>query len=53
MHQVLADFSVSILELKKNPSALLSEACGSLIAVLKHIKPVASRETALELSFYR
>ena len=41
MHQVLADFSVSISELKKNPSALLSQACGSPIAVLNHNKPAA------------
>ena len=41
MHQVLADFSVSISELKKNPSALLSQASGSPIAVLNHNKPAA------------
>lgn len=41
MHQVLADFSVSISELKKNPSALLSQAKGSPIAVLNHNKPAA------------
>lgn len=41
MHQVLADFSVSITELKKNPSALLSQASGSPIAVLNHNKPAA------------
>ncbi|GHG62893.1 antitoxin [Alishewanella longhuensis] len=41
MRQVLADFSVSISELKKNPSALLSQASGSPIAVLNHNKPVA------------
>ncbi|MFA7606992.1 MAG: type II toxin-antitoxin system prevent-host-death family antitoxin [Rhodocyclaceae bacterium] len=41
MHQVLADFSVSISELKKNPSALLSQANGSPIAVLNHNKPAA------------
>ena len=41
MHQVLADFSVSISELKKNPSALLAQACGSPIAVLNHNKPAA------------
>jgi antitoxin StbD len=41
MHQVLADFSVSISELKKNPSALLSRASGSPIAVLNHNKPAA------------
>lgn len=41
MRQVLADFSVSISELKKNPSALLSQASGSPIAVLNHNKPAA------------
>ncbi len=41
MRQVLADFSVSISELKKNPSSLLSQACGSPIAVLNHNKPTA------------
>lgn len=43
MCQVLADFSVSISELKKNPSALLSQASGSPIAVLNHHKPAAYR----------
>lgn len=46
MHRVLADLSISISELTKNPSALLSEACGSPIAVLKHNKPVAYLITA-------
>jgi|TARA_R100001198_G_scaffold91706_1_gene70204 antitoxin StbD len=41
MHQVLANFSVSISELKKNPSALLSQASGAPIAVLNHNKPAA------------
>lgn len=41
MRQVLADFSVSISELKKNPSALLSQASGSPIAILNHNKPAA------------
>lgn len=41
MHQILADFSVSISELKKNPSSLLSQARGSPIAVLNHNKPTA------------
>lgn len=41
MRQVLADFSVSISELKKNPSALLSQANGSPIAVLNHNNPAA------------
>lgn len=41
MHQVLADFSVSISELKKNPSSLLARVSGSPIAVLNHNKPAA------------
>ena len=41
MRQVLADLSVSISELKKNPSALLSQANGSPIAVLNYNKPAA------------
>jgi len=41
VRKVLADFSVSISELKKNPSALLAKASGSPIAVLNHNKPAA------------
>lgn len=41
MRKILADFSVSISELKKNPSSLLSQASGSPIAVLNHNKPAA------------
>ncbi|MBD3755879.1 MAG: type II toxin-antitoxin system Phd/YefM family antitoxin [Gammaproteobacteria bacterium] len=41
MRQVLADCSASISELKKNPSALLSEANGAAIAILNHNKPAA------------
>lgn len=41
MRQILADVSVSISELKKNPSALISQASGSPIAVLNHNKPAA------------
>lgn len=41
MRQILADFSVSISELKKNPSSLLAQASGSPIAVLNHNKPAA------------
>ena len=41
MRQELADFSVSISELKNNPSALLDRASGSPIAVLNRNKPVA------------
>lgn len=41
MNQILADYSVSISELKKNPSALLAQASGFPIAVLNHNKPTA------------
>ena len=41
MRQILADCSVSISELKKNPTALLNEADGAAIAILNHNKPAA------------
>ena len=41
MRQVLANCSASISELKKNPTALLSEADGAAIAILNHNKPTA------------
>jgi len=41
MNQVLSSCSVSISELKKNPSALLLESEGSPIAILNHNKPTA------------
>ncbi len=41
MRPILADCSVSISELKKNPAALLNEANGSAIAILSHNKPTA------------
>lgn len=41
MQHVLADLSVSISELKRNPSSLISQASGSPIAVLNHNKPAA------------
>jgi len=36
MQTILADVAVSVSELKKNPSAVLSEANGSPVAVLNH-----------------
>lgn len=36
MQSVLADMAVSVSELKKNPSAVLSAANGSPVAVLNH-----------------
>ena len=41
MKQILSSYSVSISELKKNPSALLTEAEGSPIAILNHNIPSA------------
>jgi antitoxin StbD len=41
MRQVLAEFSASISELKKNPSALIAKADGSPVAILNHNVPVA------------
>ncbi len=41
MQQILAPFSASISELKKNPSALLNQAQGGTIAILNHNSPTA------------
>lgn len=41
MHTLYADLTVSITELKKNPSALLKAAQGQPIAVLNHNTPEA------------
>lgn len=41
MQQLLAHYSASISELKKNPTALLNEAEGAPIAILNHNKPTA------------
>ena len=41
MRQVLAEYSASISELKKNPTALLNQANGAAIAILNHNKPAA------------
>jgi antitoxin StbD len=41
MKQILASYSASISELKKNPTALLNAAEGSPIAILNHNKPAA------------
>lgn len=41
MRQVLANYTASISELKKNPTALLNESAGSAIAILNHNKPAA------------
>jgi antitoxin StbD len=41
MQQILASFSASISELKKNPTALLNKAEGEPIAILNHNLPTA------------
>lgn len=41
MNLILANFSASISELKKNPSALLTQSEGSPVAILNHNKPAA------------
>ena len=41
MNSILAKYSASISELKKNPSALLQQADGSPITILNHNKPTA------------
>lgn len=41
MQQILASFSASISELKKNPTALLNKAEGETIAILNHNFPTA------------
>ncbi len=41
MQQILARFSASVSELKKNPTALLNKAEGEAIAILNHNLPTA------------
>ena len=41
MQQILASFSASISELKKNPTALLNKSEGETIAILNHNLPTA------------
>jgi antitoxin StbD len=41
MQPIFASFSASISELKKNPSALLNQANGEVIAILNHNHPTA------------
>ena len=41
METILADSSISITELKRNPSAVIGAADGESIAVLVHNKPSA------------
>lgn len=41
MESVLARYSATISELKKNPSALIEQSGGEPIAILNHNKPTA------------
>ena len=41
MEQILSDASISITELKRNPSAVIDEAGDEPVAVLTHNKPSA------------
>ena len=39
--KIYADLTVSISELKRNPQAVIDEACGEAIALLNRNKPTA------------
>jgi len=41
MTQILSNYTASISELKKSPSALIEEAGGEAVAILNHNKPSA------------
>lgn len=41
MESILSKFSASISELKKNPTALLTQAYGEPVAILNHNRPTA------------
>ena len=41
MDKIYADYSTSITELKKGPTALLNSSEGQTIAILNHNKPAA------------
>jgi antitoxin StbD len=41
MEQLLATRSVSITELKRNPTAIIAQASGEAVAVLNHNRPAA------------
>lgn len=41
MEQILSDASVSVTELKRNPSAVIDAAAGEPVAVLIHNRPTA------------
>jgi antitoxin StbD len=41
MDKIYADYSTSVTELKKSPTALLNSSDGQTIAILNHNKPAA------------
>jgi antitoxin StbD len=41
MERILSQYTASISELKKNPTALLREAGGAPVAILNHNRPAA------------
>ena len=41
MTQILANYTASISELKKSPSAIIEEAGNEAVAILNHNKPAA------------
>jgi antitoxin StbD len=41
MNTVLSTYAASISELKKNPSGLMEEAGGEVVAILNHNRPAA------------
>lgn len=41
MNTLLSPFAASISELKKNPSGLLEESGGEVVAILNHNRPTA------------
>jgi antitoxin StbD len=41
MNPILSPYSASISELKKNPSRLIEQADGEVVAILNHNKPTA------------
>ncbi len=41
MTQILANYSTSISELKKSPSAVIEKSDGEAVAILNHNKPMA------------
>jgi antitoxin StbD len=53
MKALLANCSVSISELKKNPSAIIDQAEGEPIAILNHNRPTAYLIPAVQVQGVR